>query len=154
MAQQDLENYFRGRQVSLQWLSFLRALSSEFSASASPDEISSFFFRVGAQYANSYAPTLQDVQSLEQLERSLNAIWSRTDWGWVTLTEIPGFVEIVHQAAPLAEAFGEESLVWSCSLLEGFYETVFSVLGAGERMRIHRDEISDGMVIRLRFGAS
>jgi hypothetical protein len=62
-------------------------------------------------------------------------------------------IEISHQAAPLAEAFGDESLEWSIGLLEGFYESVFKVLGAGDSMVVTGLlEASSGMTVRLNFG--
>ena len=75
------------------------------------------------------------------------------NWGWVELTEVKGYIDIVHHAAPLAEAFGDEALEWSVGLLEGFYQTIFSVLGASDKMVARSiGEPSDGMELRLRFG--
>ena len=69
------------------------------------------------------------------------------------MNEVKGSIDIAHHASPLAEAFGDEALEWSVGLLEGFYQTVFSVLGASEKMVVRSiGEISDGMDIRLRFG--
>ena len=43
---------------------------------------------------------------------------------------------IEHQFAPLAEAFGTDSLPWSIGLLEGFYQTGFSHAGAGKDLSV------------------
>ncbi|WP_194723930.1 cellulose biosynthesis protein BcsD [Noviherbaspirillum malthae] len=151
MTERDLENYYRSQQVSFQWLPFVRALAAEFSEAATPEEAFDFFFRVGVKFAQASEACFRDAQSLEQLQQNLNTFWSRINWGWVEFAELKGYVEITHHASPLAEAFGDETLNWSSGLLEGFYQTVFSVLGAGERMRVLRHDASNGMSIKLRF---
>lgn len=153
MSHNNLENYFRSQQVSLQWLPMLRALAQELSAHASVQDLRRLFFNVGARFAGDTADRFEGVETLVQLEESLNDLWARLNWGWVELTEAPGLIEIGHQAAPLAEAFGDEALEWSIGLLEGFYERVFKVLGAGDAMTVKGlPGASAGMAVRLNFG--
>ncbi|MDO8776396.1 MAG: hypothetical protein Q7K57_48325 [Burkholderiaceae bacterium] len=153
MARDNLQNYFRGQQVSLQWLPILRAMALEMSAHTAAKDLRHLFFNIGERFAKDAGDHFQDVQSLAQLEESLNDFWSRINWGWVSLNEVKGYIDITHQAAPLAEAFGDESLDWSVGLLEGFYQSVFSVLGASNSMVVRGvGEVSDGMDIHLRFG--
>ncbi len=153
MKTDNLEDYFRGQQVSLQWLPILRALAFEMSANAETTELRQLFFKIGEHFANDTEDRFQSVQTLAQLEEQLNEFWSQINWGWVDLKEVKAYIEISHQAAPLAEAFGDDALQWSVGLLEGFYQSVFKVLGASETMVVQGiGESSNGMDIRLRFG--
>lgn len=153
MTSENLESYFRGQQVSLQWLPVLRAMSSEMSARNDAKDLRQLFFRIGERFGKDTEDLFQGAQSLTQLEESLNDFWSRINWGWVDLTEVKGYIDIAHQSAPLAEAFGDDALAWSIGLLEGFYQSVFSVLGASDSMVVRGiDELCNGTDARLRFG--
>lgn len=148
-----LQDYFRGQQVSMQWLPVLRALALEMSAQAETRELRQLFFRMGEHVADDAGDRFEGVQTLTQLEDALNDFWSQINWGWVDLKEVKACIEITHQASPLAQAFGDEALGWTIGLLEGFYQTVFKVLGAGEAMVVRGvGESAGGMEIRLRFG--
>jgi hypothetical protein len=149
----NLQTYFRAQQVSLQWLPVLRAMAQELSECISTDELRPLFYKIGQRFANDTEDLFSDIQTLTELQESLNDFWARVNWGWVNLKEANGGIEITHQAAPLAEAFGDESLVWSIALLEGFYQTVFSVLGAKDTMAVRAaGASSDGMALQFRFG--
>ena len=153
MISNNLQSYFREQQVSLQWLPILRAMALEMSANADATSLNQLFARIGARFATDAQDCFQDVQTLTQLKENLNDFWARINWGWVELTEVKGGIDITHQAAPLAEAFGDESLEWSCGLLEGFYQHVFKQLDTSDTMSVRRLGFStDGMEIRLNFG--
>lgn len=153
MANDNLQNYFRGQQVSLQWLPVLRAMASELAAQTDAKALRQLFFKIGERFAKDTDDLFQGAQSLGQLEERLNDFWLRINWGWVDLNEVKGFVEITHQAAPLAEAFGDDAIEWSIGLLEGFYQNVFSVLGASETMVVRGvGSLVGGMDVQLRFG--
>ena len=153
MANDNLQNYFRGQQVSLQWLPVLRAMASELAAQTDAKALRQLFFKIGERFAKDTDGMFQGAQSLAQLEERLNDFWLRINWGWVDLNEVKGFVEITHQAAPLAEAFGDDAIEWSIGLLEGFYQNVFSVLGASETMVVRGvGSLVGGMDVQLRFG--
>jgi hypothetical protein len=153
MPHSNLELYFRSQQVSLQWLPMLRALAMELAVHASPQDLSRLFFNAGVRFAGDTTGRFEGIQTLAQLEENLNDLWARLNWGWVELREVHGVIEIWHHAAPLAEAFGDESLEWSIGLLEGFYECVFKVLGAGDSMSVKGlPGASSGMTVRLNFG--
>ena len=63
------------------------------------------------------------------------------------------YIEISHHASPLSEAFGDDTLEWSVGLFEGFYQSVFSVLGAGETMAVRGMAVAAGdMDVQLLFG--
>lgn len=155
MKQKDnnLESYFKNQQVSLQWLAFLRALANEMGASADPEDLRQLFFRVGERFAAQGEADFPAVETLPQLQDALNAFWSQLNWGWVELAEVKNHIEIFHHAAPLAGAFGDDALEWSVGLLEGFYERVFKVLGAGDAMTVRSaGGEAQGMDLRFHFG--
>lgn len=153
MAKDNLQNYFRGQQVALQWLPVLRAMASELSAQIDAKALRQLFFKIGERFAKDTDDLFHGAQSLVQLEERLNDFWLRINWGWVDLNEAKGFIEITHWAAPLAEAFGDDASDWSIGLLEGFYQSVFSVLGASETMVVRGVGAPvGGMDVQLRFG--
>jgi hypothetical protein len=81
----QLENYFRGQQVSLQWLPMLRALATEMAEHTTTEDLRFLFFKVGQRFAGDTGELFQSVQSLTELEDSLNDFWMRTNWGWIEL---------------------------------------------------------------------
>ncbi len=153
MSNATIENYFRSQQVSLQWLPVLRALASELTANADAAALRQLFAKVGERFAKDVQERFEAVQTLAELEEALNEFWTQLNWGWVSLTEAKGAIEIEHQAAPLAEAFGDDHLRWTVGLLEGYYQSIFMVLGAGEAMKVRaREEACVDMLVRLQFG--
>lgn len=148
----DLDAYFRAQQVSPQWLPVLAALAEVLAESASERELHTVFRETGLRMAARVTDELPEVDTLAELEDVLNDDWLVRRWGWVEFEERSNCVEICHHAAPLAVAFGESALSWSCGLLEGFYEGVFRTLGAGGGLGV-RAESSDagGQVLRFRF---
>jgi hypothetical protein len=152
MGTTNLQTYFRAQQVSLQWMPFLRAIAAELSAQTDAANLRQLFFSVGQRFAMDTPDLLQEIATLSQLEEALCAHWAQHQWGWVELCEVGDAIEIVHNASPLAEAFGEDSLIWSIGFLEGFYQSIFGALGASETMNVSAmDDSRDGMAIRLRF---
>ncbi len=164
MSSDPFLTYFRTQQLSLQWLPVLRALAVELANGADSAGLRQLFFKVGERFAKDVEDRFESVQTLFELEDAINEFWSQLNWGWVHFTEVRGGIEIVHQASPLAEAFGDEHLGWSVGLLEGFYQALFSILGAGATMRVvaigdvghdtNNDTNSDtnnNMTINLRF---
>ena len=152
MAGENLENYFRAQQVSMQWLPVLRAMALQLSADADATSLRQLFFNVGQRFADDVASHFEKVDTIDDLEQSLNSFWAQLNWGWVSLDEVPEGIAITHSAAPLGGAFGEEALDWSVGLLEGFYQSVFTVLGANEKMVVRcLGSDASGMNIALRF---
>ncbi len=136
MSQDNFEQYFRSQQVSMQWMPVLRSLALELERNASAEDLRSLFFNTGKNLAEELSSHCEDVTTLSQLQEIINDFWLQMNWGWVELSEANAVVEIVHHAAPLAEAFGESSLTWSAGLLEGFYESIFKILGASDEMHV------------------
>lgn len=153
MSANTLHNYFRGQQISLQWSPVLRALAAEMATHSDPKDLRHLFFKIGERFARDTEGLFREVQTIEELEESLNDFWFRTNWGWVELNEDDGAIYITHHAVPLAEAFGDDALAWVIGLLEGFYQSVFTVLGASDTLVVRSlEELNDGSSIRLRFG--
>ncbi len=149
-----LEQYFRSQQVPLQWSPILRALSQQLSQSAGDDTSSlrELFRSVGRRFALSVADQYAGSRSLADLAEAFNALWGELNWGLVDFAEQPDHVSIQHYYAPLAEAFGSDSLSWSVGLLEGFYQAGFKELGAGEEFDVHFVATEeDGMRLNFRF---
>lgn len=143
----------RAQQVSTQWAFVLPALAGAMAASAGDRELKVLFHEAGRAMGESAIDVLPDIDTIAELESSLNAFWGTRRWGRVVLDERKGHLEIVHYAAPLAAAFGEASLVWTCGLLEGFYESLLHALGAGEGLSVIAESSEvEGLVLRFRFG--
>jgi hypothetical protein len=153
MTNYSLQDYFRGQQVSLQWLPVLRAMASEMSSNIEVSQLRQLFFKIGVHFAKDAEDFFQNAKTLTQLEDGINDFWTRINWGWVNFTESDEAINITHHASPLAEAFGDDSFNWSIGLLEGFYQAVFDALGAGDTMVMRSvDESSDGLQVQLRYG--
>jgi hypothetical protein len=155
MTTENFKNYVKAQRIPLQWEMVLRAMASEMSSVSDAPDLRDFFFRIGERFASEAGNRFQGVETLEALEESLNAFWAEMTWGWVELIEEDGGIDINHQCAPLAQAFGDEALSWSVGLLEGFYQTLFNEFGANEDMTMSCVAASpDGMDIQLRFAQS
>jgi hypothetical protein len=153
MANDQLENYFRAQQVSLQWLPMLRAMATELAAHTDASDLRRLFFKIGQRFAADTGDLFQSAKSLTELEEYLNDFWMRINWGWVEFAENESYIDISHHASPLAEAFGDGALPWSVGLMEGFYQSVFHVLGASETILVREVMgLSSGMDVRLHFG--
>ncbi len=153
MTNDHLENYFRGQQVSLQWLPMLRAMATEMAEHNEASDLRRLFFKMGQRWASDASDFFQSAKSLVQLEECLNDFWMRINWGWVEFAEKESHIDIAHHASPLAEAFGEDALEWSVGLLEGFYQNVFHALGASNTMAVRSlDNACKGMSVHFHFG--
>ena len=149
----ELEDCFRAQQLSAQWAFALPALAEAMAGSAAERELKALFRQAGRSMGEAAVDAMAEVDTISDLEASLNAFWHVRRWGRVTLGERKGHMEIVHYAAPLAAAFGEASLVWTCGLLEGFYEAVLHALGAGDGLAVVAESSdAEGLVLRFRFG--
>mgnify|MGYP000867979357 FL=1 len=149
----ELLSYFRGQQVPLQWYGVLRAMAAVLPNDVGQADLRRMMFRVGQQFAQDTQSMFEGSQSLADLQDALNDFWTRVNWGSVRLTEVQGAIAIQHHWAPLAEAFGDESLTWSVGLLEGYYQYVFGTLGADPSMGIRIQETqAQGMDVQFQFG--
>ena len=152
MTIDDIQNYFRSQQASLQWSPVLRALAVELNAQSNPEALRQMFGRIGRHFAQDVADQFDNVQTLSGFAENLNDFLARINWGWVELREENGGIDIQHRCAPLADAFGIEELSWSVGLLEGFYETLFKQLGAEEAATVRGVGTgAEGLNVRLRL---
>ena len=153
MVANDFQRYFQDQQVSAQWLPVLRAMALTLTEHAEPKDLHGIFFEMGQQLAQDLGAGLASAQFLTELEEGLNDYWATINWGWVTLKEEQDLITIVHQAAPLEQAFGEAALPWSVGLLEGFYHSVFKALDSGNTMSLRSTgDLSDGMELSFSLG--
>jgi hypothetical protein len=149
-----LDDYFRSQQIPLQWSPILRSLATELviGSEADIDALRQLFLKIGVRFARDVEMQFEGVQTLPELTTALNDFWSKTNWGWVALTESKEGIEIEHRYAPLAEAFGDEMLEWTVGILEGFYQTVFRSFGASERLIARLvSQQEDGLYMHIRL---
>jgi len=142
--QKTLLDYYRTQQSSRQWEDFLRCMAFELSSQASSEELRIIFSGIGKRQALLLEESLQGIDALSDLASALNQYWSARHWGLVAFGEKKNTIEITHSASPLAEVFGEDSLVWSIGFLEGFYEQIFKALGAGKHMHVTAIDAEEG----------
>lgn len=153
MTATPLENYYREQQMSLQWLPFLRAMAGELSDQTDAQTLRQLFSSIGERVAQESREAFEGIGTLGALTSALNDYLSRINWGVAEISEVPAGITIDHHGAPLAEAFGDEALVWSIGFLEGFYTTLFGLLGAGTSMRVRAlDDECEALHLRFRFG--
>ena len=153
MASDRLANYLKSQQVPVQWLSVLRAIAAELGANADSAQLHPLFVQVGVRFAQDAQDVLHGVNTLDGLNSALNEFWGGVQWGWVELLETPAGIEIAHHAAPLAQAFGDESLPWSSGLLQGFYQSIFASLDSSGSMEVSSmGQSEDGLEIHFLFG--
>jgi hypothetical protein len=147
-----LESCFRAQQVSPLWAFVRPALAEVMAGSAGHAELKALFRRAGATMGEEAIEGLPEIETVSELESALNDFWLTRRWGQVAFGERKGYMEIVHHVAPLAEAFGEASLPWTCGILEGFYEAILHALGAGDDLAVVADSSdAGGLVMRFRF---
>ena len=122
----------------MQWSPFLRALSHELAVTAGGDNeaLRNLFRAIGNRFAGDLATRFEDAKTLAELTDVFNSLWSQSNWGLVDLEQHSDHISIEHRFAPLAEAFGVDSLPWSIGLLEGFYQAGFVQAGAGEDLTV------------------
>lgn len=152
----SLDDYFRSQQVPLQWSPVLRALATELviGSEADIDALRMLFLKIGSRFARDVESQFVGVKTLPELTNALNDFWSKTNWGWVVLTESADGIEIEHRYAPLTEAFGGEMLEWTVGILEGFYQTVFRSFGASEKLTAKfAAQEDDGLYVHIRLAA-
>jgi hypothetical protein len=150
----DLTHYFRTHQVPLQWSPILRALAVELTALLGSDleALKALFRKTGERYAAEMAEQFEGIETLDELAEAFNELWQQSNWGLVTLNEAADGIEIAHQFAPLAQAFGVEELTWSSGFLEGFYQHGFQVAGAGSSLKVRvLSADDDGLSIHLKL---
>ncbi len=155
MTAENLKKYIVKQQISIQWGPVLSAMAAEMSEVSEKSDLRDFFFRIGERFASKEKNKFKNVETLSELENSLNSYWTSINWGWVELEEKDGTIDITHNCSPIAEAFGNSELSWTVGLLEGFYQTLFFEFGANDEMKINCiGESADGLDLHLKFSSS
>ncbi len=139
-VQSDIATHLSRKQCSTQWLGFFQALGAEFASALAPQDLSALMSRVGTRFAAEHP--LPPCATLDDMERSMTAVWQGMDWGWVQLTQGPSQLDIRHSLSPLSAAFGAEHAIWSGGFLEGVYQGWFQQAGAGH-LKVVQSEPAD-----------
>lgn len=127
----------------------LSALTGRLLEGLGEDVLRDWAVAVGQDWAQAERERFAGSGTLEALADSLNSYWAEARWGWARLEETDDGLEVYHHASPLGEA--HPSLV---GVLEGFYETVFKLLGADGDMVVQLVEAAnDGFDLHLRLMA-
>lgn len=126
----DIAAHLARQQCSAQWRGFFQALAAEFVAALAPEDLRALMARVGARFAADHP--LPACATLEDLQRSMTAVWAGVGWGWVDLTQEAAQLNIQHRLSPVSAAFGPNHGDWSGGFLEGVYQTWFEQAGAGQ----------------------
>jgi hypothetical protein len=118
--------YYAQQHCARQWAHFLAAMFAEFEERVDPAEADQFLETLGTRMAQSLP--LRRCDSLSELEEDINAVLEGIDWGWVRITEMSGYIEIVHGAYPVV-AQDETRRSWLVPTLEGLYTQWMSEQG-------------------------
>ena len=129
-ANPDITQRLIDQQCTVQWRGFLQALAAEFAAALPPEDLRALLFRVGARFAAEHP--LPACASLDDLQRSMTAMWDRIGWGSVRLQQGAAELDIHHDLSPLSAAFGQGHAPWSGGFLEGVYQSWFEQAGAAQ----------------------
>ena len=108
----------------------MRALGDEFVSGLSAQDLRALMFRVGTRFG--VDNPLPACVTLDELQQGMTAQWSRTDWGWVTLSQKAEYLQIEHSLSPLQAAFGPGHAQWSAGFLEGVYQRWLEQMGSGQ----------------------
>lgn len=129
-ASPEITQHLVQQQCAVQWRGFFQALAAEFAAALPPEDLRALMFRVGTRFAAEHP--LPACATLDDLQRSMTAVWERIDWGWVRLTQESAQLDICHSLSPVSAAFGPSHVLWSGGFLEGVYQSWFEQAGAGQ----------------------
>ena len=125
----------------------LSTLTSRLLEGLGEDGLRAWCQAVGHDWAQAEQERFASSGTLESLADALNSCWADARWGWIELQETDDGLDVMHHGAPIADA--HPSLV---GVLEGFYDTVFKLLGADPAMAVQMVAASDdGFDLHLRL---
>ena len=143
-----LAHYVRAEGLRVPRL-LLSALANRMAEGLGDEVLRDWAIAVGQDWAQAEQARFAGSGTLDALADSLNSHWAEARWGWARLEETEDGLEVYHHASPLGDA--HPSLV---GVLEGFYETVFKLLGADDDMVVQLVEgASEGFDLHLRLMA-
>ena len=133
--QQMSNTYFQQQHCATQWRSFIQVFIEEIHNTAGEQDACAFLRDMGARLAHQYLIAVYD--SIEELEKSMNQILTKLDWGWVKVQPQDYSLEFYHGAFPLpsfgkAEAAREAKIF--CAMLEGLYQSWMVALGGNPQV--------------------
>lgn len=94
----------------------------------------------GKLWADRHSEMFSGLDDLKVLTDQLNDFLAKERWGWVAIQENELGLQITHTGWPYAGPDKVEHLPWLCGLLEGFYESIFHLLGASEDLHVRVTE--------------
>jgi len=123
-------SYFQNQHCATQWRSFIQVFIEEIYKTAGEQDACAFLRHMGSRIAQLHPIAVYD--SIEELERSMNLILTKLDWGWVKVQPQDFSLEFYHGAFPLP-SFGKaeaerEAKIFS-AMLEGLYHSWMVALG-------------------------
>lgn len=128
--------YYSQQQCSEQWRVFITALADELTAQMALAERRQLMHALGERMATKL--THSNVNTLAELEKSINELWSQMQWGYVSLYEQADSIGLTHFCSPLRHAFGADAMQWAPALLQGVYARWFSAFGAGDDLQLRQ----------------
>lgn len=145
---QDINNasyeidYYRRQQFKPGWQSLMEVVFSGIFASADEADSRDFLRLMGSRLAEK--TPLPDVQTVGDLEDSINAVLSHFDWGWVHIDASEQEILLTHYAYPQAPDPDNES-IWRLSfatILEGAYATWLLAQGGAPHVALRHSQQS------------
>ncbi|MGM0983717.1 MAG: cellulose biosynthesis protein BcsD [Pseudomonadota bacterium] len=153
---QALLDHHAREHCSAQWRAFLPLLFAELYRNASEADGDAFLRHLGSQLAQQLP--LDDLATLEALERAINRRWAEVDWGFVRLSADQTGITLRHAACPTpmqpqgaAEPSSQRAMA---AILEGCYAQWLKGQGGGERVPLQAVAESAGLpgCVTLRYG--
>lgn len=138
---QPFISYLLKQQKNRQWDFFLQSFARVFSSQLSSEDLRDLMKKIGDEAAKELE--LEQVQTLIDLEQSLNLFWEQVQWGVCSLEEGENSLHIKHFYSPLLATFKDEDLVWVVGFLEGLYQHVFNRLGAGSELQVQWQQVEE-----------
>lgn len=133
-----------------QWRDMLPALAVELGKALDRHTLRAVMFRTGMRYAAAHP--LPECQTIEALTTAINTHLGAVDWGYLECYEHEGHLELLHFAAPLLYAFGEQS-TWAMPLLEGIYHYWFTASGMPSGLQVTAQPPLAAHTLRLTVSA-
>lgn len=143
--QNSVNLYLESQRRRVQWEPALLALTHELSAILDPEEAGQLLVRAGKQLAQELV--LPACESLESMEVAINRHWTELGWGFVRFTEREDSLDVEHHCLHAAEGLREGL----AALLCGAYQQWFLAMGAGDQLRLRRQEGEDDAVLLYRL---
>ena len=150
-SQMDLRSldYLKQRRPSETVEPLLRALSAELATQVPEGQLRALAYLAGRRFGTQQS--IGEIRTLVEFEAFANDVLGRLDWGWMSIEEGTGAVDILHGCAPLQRWFGDGGVPWAPGFFEGMYAEWMRQLGAGERLDVRQILGGTGSAEVMRF---